>query len=120
MTIAVADLLSLNVIRLHLRIDHTDEDELILLYAESALAWALWYCDNPLLVAASDIPASFKVALLLLTAHSYENREAVASGAALETLPLAVDSFLWSSRNFRDAPEPDEENGIPGPWCWRP
>ncbi|VVP34392.1 hypothetical protein PS870_04489 [Pseudomonas fluorescens] len=109
MNVAAADLLPIELIRKHLRVDYEDEDDLIILYAESALAWALWYCDNPKLVNAEDFPASFKAALLLLIAHSYSNREAVtlgSSGADITILPLAVESLLWSSRNFRGPPDP--------------
>ena len=103
MTVALADLLSMDLIRKHLRVDGDEEDDLIELYAESALAWALWYCDNPKLVVASDFPASFKSALLLLIAHAYANREAVAvggSGVGAVTLPLGVENLLFSSRNL--------------------
>ena len=53
MTVAAADQLPIELIRKHLRLDYEDEDDLIVLYAESALAWALWFCDNPILVAVS-------------------------------------------------------------------
>lgn len=109
MTVAIADLLPIELIRKHLRVDYDGEDDLIVLYAESALAWSLWYCDNPNLEAVEDFPSSFKAALLLLIGHSYANREAVilgSSGTDLTTLPLGVESLLWSSRNFRGPPDP--------------
>lgn len=112
MTVAAADLLPIELIRKHLRVDYEDEDDLVILYAESALAWALWYCDNPAFETVEDFPASFKAALLLLIGHSYANREAVilgSSSTSLTTLPLAVESLLWSSRNFRGPPDPDLE-----------
>lgn len=107
MTVSVSDLLSIELMRKHLRVDFEDEDDLITLYAESALAWALWYCDNDKLVEVGDFPASFKAALLLLLGHSFANREAVEIGAKGEKLPLGVESLLWSSRNF-SGPEPVE------------
>lgn len=100
MTVAAADLLPIELIRKHLRVDVQEEDDLIGLYAEAALAWALWYCDNPALQAVDDFPASFKAALLLLIGHSYANREAVAVGTIATEMPLGVVSMLWSSRNF--------------------
>lgn len=106
MTVTAADLLPIELIRKHLRVDYEDEDDLIALYAESALAWALWFCDNPKLAELSDFPASFKAALLLLVGHSYANREAVVVGAAGESLPMAVESLLWSSRNWSGPPDP--------------
>ena len=49
--------------------------DLIALYAESALVWALWFSDNPKLIEVGDFPASFKAVLLI--GYSYANREAV-------------------------------------------
>lgn len=106
MTIAAADLLPIELIRKHLRVDYEDEDDLIALYAESALAWALWYCDNAQLVAVADFPASFRAALLLLIGHSYANREAVVVGTSGAELPMAVESLLWSSRDWAGPPDP--------------
>ncbi|VVN74073.1 head-tail connector protein [Pseudomonas fluorescens] len=106
MSVAAADLLPIELIRKHLRVDHEDEDDLIALYAESALAWALWFCDNPKLLEIDEFPASFKAALLLLIGHSYANREAVVVGATTAELPLAVESLLWSSRNWSGPPDP--------------
>lgn len=100
MTIAALDLVPLDTIKLHLRVDHSAEDVLIELYAESALAWALWFCDNPRLVEVGDFPASFKAALLLLIGHSYANREAIVTGTITAELPMAVESLLWSSRDW--------------------
>lgn len=105
MSIPVTDLLSIELMRKHLRVDHEDDDDLIELYAESAFAWSLWYCDNPDLKLVADFPASFKAALLLLLGHSYSSREAVVIGTIAAELPLAVDSLLWSSRNFRGPPD---------------
>ena len=107
MSVAAADLLPIELIRKHLRVDYEDEDELIILYAESALAWALWFCDNPNLVAAVDFPASFKSAMLLLIGHSYANREAVVVGTITAEVPMAVESLLWSSRNWSGPPDPE-------------
>lgn len=109
MSIPVTELLTIALMRKHLRVDHEDDDELIELYAESALAWALWYCDNPALKLVTDFPASFKAALLLLLAHSYANREAVVIGTPAAKLPQAVDSLLWASRNLSDVVDPVAE-----------
>ena len=106
MSVAAADLLPIELIRKHLRVDYEDEDELIILYAESALAWALWYCDNSKLVEAADFPASFKSAMLLLIGHSYANREAVVVGTITAEVPMAVESLRWSSRNWSGPPDP--------------
>lgn len=104
MTVTALELLPIEVIKKHLRVDHAGEDDLIELYAESALAWALWFCDNPKLVEVADFPASFKAAVLLLIGHSYANREAIVTGTIATELPMAVDSLLWSSRDWRGPP----------------
>lgn len=109
MNVTAQELVPLATIKLHLRVDDDTEDALIELYAESALAWALWYCDNPKLVEVKDFPASFKAALLLLIGHSYANREAIVTGTIAAELPLAVESLLWSSRDWygpRDEVDP--------------
>lgn len=106
MTVTALELLPISTIRQHLRVDHEDEDDLIELYAESALAWSLWYCDNPKHVQASAFKASFKAAMLLLIAHSYANREAVSVGTSGDEMPLGVTSLLWSSRDLHG---PDEQ-----------
>lgn len=107
MSIPVTDLLTIELMRKHLRVDGDGDDDLIELYAESALAWALWYCDNPALKTQADFPASFKTALLLLLGHSYNSREAVVVGTITAELPLGVDSMLWSSRNLRGPQDPE-------------
>ncbi|RRW54815.1 phage gp6-like head-tail connector protein [Pseudomonas fulva] len=109
MTVAAQDLVPLETVKKHLRVDDDSEDVLIELYAESALSWALWYCDNPKLIEVEDFPASFKAALLLLIGHSYANREAIVTGTIAVELPLAVESLLWSSRDWygpRDEVQP--------------
>lgn len=100
MTVTALELLPIGTIRQHLRVDHESEDALIELYAESALAWSLWYCDNPKLIEVADFKASFKTAMLLLIAHSYANREAVSVGVSGDEMPLGVTSQLWSSRDL--------------------
>ena len=105
MTVTALELLPIDMIKKHLRVDHAGEDDLIELYAESALAWALWFCDNPKLVEVADFPASFKAALLLLIGHSYANREAIVTGTIATELPMAVDSLLWASRDWRGPPD---------------
>lgn len=110
MNIPVTDLLPIALMRKHLRVDHEDDDDLIELYAESALDWALWYCDNPTLKLVADFPASFKNALLLLLAHSYATREAVVIGTITAVLPHGVESLLWRSRNWRGVIDPEPEH----------
>ncbi len=109
MIVTALELLPIGTIRQHLRVDHEAEDDLIELYAESALAWSLWYCDNPKLVEVSDFKASFKAAMLLLIGHSYGNREAVAVGTIATDMPLGVEALLWASRDLSSSSEEVEE-----------
>jgi uncharacterized phiE125 gp8 family phage protein len=46
--------------------------------------------------AAADVPDGIKVAIKLLAASWYENREALKVGVAVATMPLAVESLLQS------------------------
>jgi len=46
---------------------------------------------------ATDVPASIKVAIMLLATHWYENREAV-TGRNLTRLPFAVDRLITPHR----------------------
>jgi uncharacterized phiE125 gp8 family phage protein len=51
--------------------------------------------------AAGDVPAPLRQAILLLTAHWYENREPVISGAPAVTFPDAVIALLEPYRMHR-------------------
>lgn len=44
-------------------------------------------------VAAADVPAAIKAAMLLMIGHLYENREAVAEGS-FAVMPMAVDALI--------------------------
>lgn len=51
--------------------------------------------------ASTDVPQKYRQAMLLLIAHWYENREAIATtGAVPKEIPLAVESLLWLDRNM--------------------
>jgi len=49
---------------------------------------------------ASDVPKSWKQAMLLLIGHLYENREAVVIAQSGSRLPNGVESLLWKDRVF--------------------
>lgn len=51
--------------------------------------------------AAADVPQAIKQAMLLLIAHWYENRESVVIGAAVSSLPMAVDALLAPHRRVK-------------------
>ena len=64
-------------------------------YASVNVEYVAGYGD-----AATDVPAEYKQAILLLVGHYHENREAVVVGAGFTAtaLPLAVRSLLTSDR----------------------
>ena len=44
------------------------------------------------------VPETVNIAIKMLVAHWYENREAVVVGSGVNPLPLAVEHLLWSER----------------------
>lgn len=49
------------------------------------------------------IPGGVRVAILLMVAHWFANREAVTIGSAPHEVPLAVDRLLWAHRLYEVA-----------------
>jgi len=49
-------------------------------------------------VLASDVPEQIKLAIKMLAAHWYENREPVLIGVSQSNIPMSVDSLLWQYR----------------------
>lgn len=49
---------------------------------------------------ASDVPARYKQAMLLLIGHWFQNRESVVVGAVGRELPMAVKALLHTDRNY--------------------
>ncbi len=62
--------------KLHLRVDFTDDDDLIENLIDTATAATADYLDDSELVLDSTAPAPVKAATLLMIADLYENREA--------------------------------------------
>lgn len=74
-------ILNLTEIKHHLRLDSDDEDAHLSLLAEAAEHYAAEFLDRPVPWLDTEgqpvpVPASVKVALLLIVADLYENREA--------------------------------------------
>ncbi|OHV12123.1 head-tail connector protein [Kushneria phosphatilytica] len=89
---------SLDTMKAHLRLDHDAEDELISLYAGAALDWCLWYCDNPNQDSADALSRNFKAAMLLVLGDLFANREAQFENSAY-TNPTA-ENLLWADRDW--------------------
>ncbi|WP_338544902.1 head-tail connector protein [Pseudomonas benzopyrenica] len=99
-------MIELSRVKLHLRVDHDDEDDLIQGYLAAASAYVEQHCDRTLVEANPTGPEQMLLtkdveqAMLLLVGHWYANREAVVIGAAPAAVPLAVDRLLWYRKRF--------------------
>ncbi|HMO74085.1 MAG TPA: head-tail connector protein [Sphingopyxis sp.] len=79
-----------------IRVRHNDEDALIMGYVVASLAWLERYCGENYDAYAPEL----EQAQLLLIAHWYINREAVAVGNATipHEVPLAVEALAGPFR----------------------
>ncbi|MDU4059461.1 MAG: head-tail connector protein [Pseudomonas oryzihabitans] len=99
-------MIELSRVKLHLRVDHDDEDDLIQGYLAAASAYVEQHCDRTLVEANPTGPEQMLLtkdveqAMLLLVGHWYANREAVVIGTIATDVPLAVDSLLWHRKRF--------------------
>ncbi len=98
--------------KLHLRIDHGDEDTLIALYLQAAKDHATQflnraiYDDDAALAAgvlAGDLTgmvatSAIDAAVLLIAGHLYAHREDVVVGASVAQLPSGANALLWPYR----------------------
>ena len=78
----------------HLRVLHSDEDDLIGAYMASAHAWIVRYCGENYDETAPELDA----AELLLIGHFYANREAVNVGNIVNEMPFAVEALAGPFR----------------------
>ncbi|EMH4032910.1 TPA: phage gp6-like head-tail connector protein [Serratia marcescens] len=97
-------------IKLHIRVDHDADDELIKTYLDAAVDYVENYCDGKLVVEITPIvesetppreiifTAGIWQAMLLLIGHYYSNREAV--GQSQIEIPLGVESLLYRHRKW--------------------
>ncbi|WP_082351576.1 head-tail connector protein [Cypionkella psychrotolerans] len=81
--------LDLDLIRSHLNLDDTRDEALLTHYGNVAEAWVQAYTGQPFTV---DSALMVQAALLLI-AHQYESREAVAFASAYQ-LPFGVTDLL--------------------------
>lgn len=81
--------LPLSLIRAHLVVDHSDEDQLLTHYGNVAAAWVAAYVGAPF----DPKNALMVQAALLLVATQYESREAVTFANAYQ-LPFGVHDLL--------------------------
>lgn len=99
-------MIELSRVKLHLRVDHDEEDALIQGYLGAAQAHVEQHCDRTLVEANPTGPEQMLLtkdvehAILLLVGHWYANREAVVVGNSPTAVPLAVDRLLWYRKRF--------------------
>nr|DAW46443.1 MAG TPA: Head Tail Connector Protein [Caudoviricetes sp.] len=99
-------MIELSRVKLHLRVDHDEEDALIQGYLDAAQSHVEQHCDRTLVEANPTGPEQMLLtkdveqAILLLVGHWYANREAVVVGNAPTAVPLAVDRLLWYRKRF--------------------
>lgn len=105
MPIAPTDLVPIERIRKHVRLelDDSSQDDMLLLYAQAAIGWCLWYCDAEWTEPA-DVPDQVGLAMLLLIADFDQHRENTVIGASVANL-RAAESLLWSCRNMHGPAE---------------
>lgn len=99
-------MLDLDRVKLHLRVDGSEEDAVISGYVEAAKAHVAMHCDRELVDTVPTGPEQMaftpdvEQAVLLLVGHWYANREAVVIGTISTAIPLAVDRLLWYRKRF--------------------
>lgn len=49
---------------------------------------------------ANEVPEDIKLAIKMLAAHWYENREPVITGTIVANVPVTVDALIWNHRLF--------------------
>ena len=100
-------LLDLATIKLHLRVDGTDEDALIGVYALAAEESAMQFLGRTIYAtglaqgldtAGIVINAAITAAMLLMVGHLHANREDVVSGVSVAQLPNGSQYLLMPYR----------------------
>ena len=89
-------ILTLEDIKKHTRIDDDLDDELLEIYGESAEELVLQLCNRTiesLYEQYGRIPGNIRLACLMLTAHSFTHREP-ASIQNLYTVPYTLDALI--------------------------
>ena len=80
------------------RVDHDEDDELILSYITAAREWAEGFLNKPLVLESVEVKQTWKQAILLLVSHWYANRENAVS-PSLNEIPFGAKDLLWLDRN---------------------
>lgn len=98
-------MIDLAVVKLHLRVDHDEEDSLIQGYIDAAVVHVEQHCDRQI-VPNPDSPEQMALtkdieqAVLMLVGHWYASREAVVTGTITSDVPLGFERLLWYRKRF--------------------
>ena len=108
-------LVSLEVVKRHLRVLHDDDDAQIELYTAAAESIVVEYVDRAVLAVDATLPTddalamnttpAIAAAILLLVGDLYENREADPDATGNAVLPKAVRALLAPWRVWRTLDE---------------
>jgi uncharacterized phage protein (predicted DNA packaging) len=98
---ATGPLFSLVEAKLHLRIDHDDDDVLIEAYADAAVSHVLQYCNIATVPAGDGPTAAFRAAALLMLGDLYAYRETGQVGSVSSPIQVSaaaralIDPYRW-------------------------
>lgn len=104
----MSELLSLETIKQHVRIDHDFDDSLLINYRDAAIAHAEQYigarlvADAQAMTQSGDmvINAGIQAACLILIAHLYANREGSDGQARTDEMPRGYYALLMPYRSY--------------------
>lgn len=98
-----------SVVKVHLRVDHDDEDALIEGYTEAAISAFETWTNRTLVAPDGSLPdpvgsalimtKAIKQGALLLIGHWYSSRETVVIGTITSELPMATNA-LWKPHRW--------------------
>lgn len=91
-------LFTLDEAKQHLRVEHSDDDALITLYADAAVTGALQYCNTSIVPKGAE--AQFRAAALLMLGDLYAHRETVVA-SAISSIPM-VPNARWLINPYRN------------------
>lgn len=102
-------MIDLEIVKVHLRVDHDDEDALIEGYRDAALSAFETWTNRTLIAPESALPdpvgnalrmsKSIQQGALLLIGHWYGSRETVVVGTITAELPMATNA-LWNPHRW--------------------
>lgn len=98
-------MIDLALVKQQMRVDHSEEDQLIQGYIDAAVVHVEQHCDRhivdtPTTPDQMGLTSDVRQAVMMLVAHWYANREAVVVGTITADVPLGFERLLWYRRRF--------------------